>query len=230
MIIDEGSNLIVVILSLIYFKRISAVYHPFIYLTWVGLANNIVSYFSGLYLRTNALNSCIYLLLASFLVLWQFRRWKILSNTRIYRSMQVGACILWLIDSLFIAAYGESYKTVWLVESIFKNGFNDFNSIYNVISSFLAVLLSIHMINRTIVRERESLLRNPAFLICCGFIFFFAYVVLVEIFYLYSMYISAMETGMDIFHIVAYVNLICNIIFAYSMLWMRKREAFTLQY
>lgn len=88
----------------------------------------------------------------------------------------------------------------------------------------LIVLMSINMINRMLVDGKKKLIQNPLFLILIGFIVFFTYKALIEIFWVYGLNASR-DFRLEVYRIMAYINLAVNIIYAIAVLWMpRKRE------
>jgi hypothetical protein len=94
--------------------------------------------------------------------------------------------------------------------------------------SLSVVLLSIHSINGILFKERE-ILKNPAFLICLGIVVFFTYKVVIEMFWIYGLRESR-NFRLNVYIILVYINLICNLIYALAILWMRRKQAFTLQF
>jgi len=94
--------------------------------------------------------------------------------------------------------------------------------------SFCVVLLGIRVINDLLFTERD-LLKNPTFLICIGIIIFFTYQIIEEMFWLYGLKESAIFRQ-NIQSILMIINLLSNLIYALAILWMRKRQAFTLQF
>ena len=84
------------------------------------------------------------------------------------------------------------------------------------------------MINNLIIREKE-LLKHPVFWICIGVVVFFTYFILVEIFWIYGLSTN-IQFGGKVYAILSWVNLICNLIYAVAILWMRKRQAFSVQF
>ena len=71
-----------VVISWVRFKKINPAYYPFIFCLWIGLINEIASYFCIKYFHNNAVNTNIYSLLESLFITWQFHRWKLFSNTK----------------------------------------------------------------------------------------------------------------------------------------------------
>jgi hypothetical protein len=194
------------------FRRIHPTYYPFIFLIWIGFLNEIIStilVFSGYY---NIVNFNIYNLVESLLITWQFYRWRLFDdNRRFYHAMLLTFSFSWLLDILFIS------------------GFSHFNSYFRIFYSFAMILMSINMINRMLFKERINFLKNPVFLICSGFIIFFTLTVTTEAFYVYGLKLSH-EFQSSVNHILVSANLFCNLIYALAILWMPRRQVFSLQY
>ncbi|UKJ06332.1 hypothetical protein [Solitalea lacus] len=79
----------------------------------------------------------------------------------------------------------------WLVESIINNNIFDLHfigvNIYTKsLSAFLIGILSIHQLNKVVLTEKAALFTNSKFLICCGFLISFIYLMFQSIFQLYE--------------------------------------------
>lgn len=206
------SILIAGMIALVRFPRINRNYHPFVFLLWTGCLNEMVSHYLVSHGQYNIINSNIYSLAESLLLLWFLRRSGQFDRRRL---LFIG------LLSLFLLA--------WVAEAFVLHPFGTaFVSYFNVIYSFPIVMLCINLINRLITTERE-LLRNPSFLICIGLIIFFTYRIIVEMFWLYGLS-SNYAFSNQIFNILVWINLFCNLIYALAVLWMRKKQAFSLRY
>jgi hypothetical protein len=199
-------------IGLIRFRRINPAFYPFLYIMWAGSVNEITStviVFLGYY---NIINFNIYNLVESILGVWLFYRWHLFYQTnRLYYALLLTFSLTWLLDIVFIS------------------GFSHFNSFYRIFYSFVLILLSINMINRLLFQERISLLKNPVFLICSGFIIFYTLTVSTEAFFVYGLKLSpAFQENIN--YILNSANLLCNLIYALAILWMPRRQAFSLQY
>lgn len=206
------SILIAGIIGVIRFPKIRSIYRPFVYLIWVGCINETISYFLIINRNYSIINSTIYGLFESILLLWFFKYQGVFNRRT------------WLFP--FFALLLVS---IWVVESFFSKQIGStFNSYFSIVYSFSLVLLGIHAINNLLFKERE-IIKNPAFLICMGIVVFFTYKVVIEIFWLYGLKESEFFLT-NVYVILIYINLICNLIYALAILWMRKKEAFTLQF
>ncbi|MDB5196485.1 MAG: hypothetical protein JWP88_856, partial [Flaviaesturariibacter sp.] len=208
--ISIASILPAVVLGIVRWRHADRVYRPFFILLFIGVLNEVVSQCSIHYFHTNALNSNIYVLVEALLLLWQFQCWKLFYRTGVYT----------LIGGLLMA--------VWIGECFIFSGIRFFCSYYRICYAFAVVLMSILMVNRLIVNEYQPILKSSAFLICTGFIFYYTYQVLVEIFYLYGLS-SSKAFGNSIYHILSYINIFTNLIYAIAILWMPRKREFMLQ-
>ena len=200
------------IIALIRFKHIRKEYYPFIYLLWIGCINETTSYFLIINHNNSIINGIIYGLCESLFLVWFFKNQGVFNKRKLLFYSFLGLFIL-----------------IWVVESFLSKSFGSkFNSYFAVCYSLSVVLLSIHSINSLLFKERE-ILKNPAFLISLGFVVFFTYKVVVEIFWLYG-FKESRSFRLNVYAILIYINLICNLIYALAILWMRKKQAFTLQF
>ena len=196
--------------AIIRFNKINSVYFPFILCLWIGLLNEIISYFLlNTFHVSNNINNNIYLLLEAVLFVWLFRKWNLFSSRKSFNYLLNFIVLLWLINIFFI-----SHFTLFV--SYFMVGY-----------SFVIVLLSINMMNRIILKENRNLLSSPVFLICISFIVYYTFSVLIEIFWLYGLGGTNSFTT-NIYRIMGYVNLVINLIYAVAILWMPMRQEFTL--
>lgn len=211
-VIFSFSIFIAVIISIVRFRFISRSFYPFVYCLWIGLINEGISYFITLSGHTNAVNNNIYILIESILIVWQFKRWGLFRRRRY---------LFGLIIFLFIG--------VWLIENFIVSHITLIGSYFRVTYSFIIVLLSIHLINELIVKERGNLLKNAIFLFCVTFVIYYTYKVFVEIFWLYGLN-SSKNFRIRVYDILAYINLLSNLIYALAILWIPKRQKFTLPF
>ena len=199
---------IAAIIGLVRFKNTSMVFLPFLLFLWTGLANEVASTITGKLIRNTAINNNIYVLLESCLIVWQFQRWGLFKDQKkLFPFLLAAFCTVWTVETLII------YK-ITAVSSYFR-----------IFYSFVVVLMSINMINALIVNESRSLLKNAAFLICIGFIIFFTYKILVEIFWVYGLN-GSKEFRNNVYSILRFINLFCNLIYALATLWVPRKQIF----
>ncbi|RYE17733.1 MAG: hypothetical protein EOP51_23345 [Sphingobacteriales bacterium] len=84
------------------FYRTDAVFNPFIYLLWLGIANEIYSSVVINRGDSNAFNNNIYVLGEALLLLWQFYKWEVLKRHRwIYVLPGVAVLAGWGLDNVW---------------------------------------------------------------------------------------------------------------------------------
>lgn len=155
---------------------------------------------------SNYINSNIYVLLASLLLVWFFKEQRLFERNRAEFYMM-----------LFI------FSSAWLAEVLFLKGIEEISSYFRIIFSLGVVLMSIRLINTLLVSGPERILRNALFLICLLFTFYFTYKVIVEAFWIYGLR-SSTSFQLLIWNISVYVNLFTNLIYAVAILWIPKRQ------
>ena len=191
------------------FSKINKVYHPFIYCIWLGSLIEIVSNVFVLNGYSNAVVSNIYVLAESLLLAWQFRNWK---------SFEKGKILFPVIIAIFSIS--------WVLENFVFSKIIYFSSYFRIVYSFIIVMLSIIIINRQIVTERKSLLKNPVFLICIAFVFYYTLKVMVEAFWVYG--INDKSFGTKIYYISIVTNFIANLLYTVAIVWIPTKLRFTL--
>ena len=214
LLVSLGSYSIVLaaVIALIRFKKIPAKYHPFVFLVWLALLNEMLSTFLIYRIRNNAINSNIYVLCEFLLALWLFDNLGLFHKKRIYYQ-----CCLFLMP------------LIWLLDSVVTHPLNQFSSVFRILYSFTLVLFSIDYINYVFFSEKENILRNTGFLICLAFLIYFSFKGLLEIFYLFRLKpISGFYRSLLL--IINILNLVANLIYAFAMLWIRKKETYTSPY
>ena len=211
-VIFSFSILIAGVIAIIRFSNIRKIYYPFIYLIWIGCINETINYFLMINRQYTIVNSIFYGLCESLLLLWFFKNLGTFNNRK---------GLFYFLLGLFVG--------IWVIESFLSKSLTEaFNSYFSVVYSLSLVLLSIHAINSLLFRERE-ILKNPAFLICIAIVVFFTYKVVIEMFWIYGLRESK-DFRLNVYNILTCINLLCNLLYALAILWMRKKQPFTLQF
>ncbi len=207
------SILFAVLIGLIRFRKIDPSYHPFIFIITFSLINEIASPFFVEKYKTNAININVLIVIEYMLWVWQFKCWGVFDKRKKWK---------------FLAAM-TLLPIVWFIENIILSNIFTFNSIFSLISAFLLVFLAIDQVNKLIVEEKKSLLKNAKFLISCGVIIFHTYEIMIN-----SFYVMKLDQSNDflsnIFIILVLVNLFVNLLFALATIWIPTRQKFTMQY
>jgi hypothetical protein len=211
-VIFSFSIVLAAIIGGIRFRQINPAYYPFIICIWIGLANEILSYVVIKAGHSNAINNNIYILIESIFFTLQFKRWGLFQYNK------------WLFPSLIVL-----FLVAWLVQNLYISKITFFRSEFRILYSFALVLMSISQLNKILSREKKSLLKNSIFLICIGFILYYTYKIIVEAFWVYGLN-NSRDFRNNVYLILAYINLIANLIYAMAILWTPTKHRFSLPY
>jgi hypothetical protein len=193
------------------FYKTDPAFYPFLLLLTIGFINEITSFLLVKNGFANYYNYNIFKLLESLLLTWQFHKWGLFTHSRkLYYSLQ----------GLFF--------TSWFIETFFHSSIQTFNSYFIITQSAIIVVMSVHMINLIVFNGYNSIIKQPAFLICAALILYFTYSILVEAFWLYGLNKSK-PFRLKIFEIMAYVNVTCNLIFTIAFLWIPLRPRYIMR-
>lgn len=210
--IFTASVLIPTITGWVRFKKISPTYFPFLTVVLLALVNEAIGLIIPYFGHYNIIPSNIYCLFESLLITWQFKKWRLFyGSEKLFHFLMIVFVGFFFYDAVFISRFVQ------------------FNSYCRILYSFAIVLMSISMINTLIIKEKSNLLKNSTFIICCAFTLFFTYTILVEAFWVYGVNPNSNFQGY-VFNILVVINVLTNLLFAYAILWMPKRQAFSLQY
>jgi hypothetical protein len=186
-------------------KKIDTDLYPFIFCMWVAALNEILSAVLSYFNINTAANNNLYVLLEALLIGWQFKNWQLF---RFYKF----AFSLYLLFVLF----------VWILDTSFLKQLNVINGGFRITTSFLIVLMSIHVNNRLIYHYKGKLLKSPVFFIGTGLILYFTFKIFIEAFLLYGLAVGpAFYTRL--FFILAWINLITNLLYTYAILCIPKK-------
>jgi hypothetical protein len=200
------------VIGLIRFSKISPIYRPFIYCIWIGLANEIVSYFAIKMTHSNFANANCYMLIESILFTWQFKKWRLFEPRNVM-----------FIVILIALALG------WIIENAVFPLFKHYDSYFFIAYSFLLCLLSATHISQIMSNERGNLLKSPAFIICVAFIIYYIFSALSELFWVYGLAENkGFRENIAIIGIIA--NLVAIILYSIAILWMPIKDKFTLPF
>lgn len=190
------------VIALVRIRRIEDRYAPFLVLTWTGLLNEIASIVLVSRGYSNAATYNLYTLAESLLILWQFKRWGLFQRVpRFYTFLLLLLPLSWCCESIV-------YRTLF-----------QFNSYFIIFYSFLIVMGAIYTLSEMLFYEGPALWRQPPFLICMGFVIYFTYSTLTEVFWVFGLAHSK-TFRVRIYEVLAYINLLVNLIYATALLWM----------
>lgn len=209
-IVLNHSVLLAAFASVIRFRMWCKKFLPFIFFIWLGLINETIS-LAFIYTKGyNTFNSNIYVLFESAILFFQFYKWKAISQLQLY-ALLFCSFFVWLLDNL-----------------IWHNLYNN-NSVFRITYSLAIIGCSFRQVNLLLACEKFSLLRNPVFLICFAFIFYYSLKIFIEVFNACHPHWSQ-ACCRNIFTILYTSDFISNIMYTIALLCLQRKPAFTMQY
>jgi len=200
------------IIGIFKFTQIGDIYRPFIYLIWIGCITEILNTYFAYRYHNNVIVGVAYSLCESLLLLWFFAKLGLFKTHK---------KLLYLLIGIFII--------VWLADNFLSGNFgSSFSFYFDIVYAFSIVILSVRTVNELLFTEKE-VLKNPTFLICIGLTIFFTYQVIQRMFNLYGLKDSS-DFRRSVQRILIVINCLTNLIFAFAVLWMRKRRPFTFRF
>lgn len=206
------SILIASVIGAVRFKSILKSYRPFVYLMWVGLANEIISTIAISLVHDTTVNNNIYTLADFGLVVMLFMHWDEMENKR---KFLWGVLVVGLL--------------VWVTDNLVLHSLTTISSYFRIIYGVMIVFLSIEELNRVLFTEIRHSFKNAKLIICIGFIIAYTYQAVFEVFGVMNLNFSR-HFYLGLYLILIYVNLFTNILFALAMLWVPTKRQFTLPY
>ena len=204
------SILLPAIAGIIRYKSVLKDFRPFFWLLWLGVINETISVLSIYTIRSNSVNSNIYVFLEFCFILLLYYRWRE-SRPRNFIVLGVLGLLVWLSDNV-------------LMHHITEN-----NSLFRMFYSFVIVFMSIDTVNRILVFDTSPVYKNPMFLIAFAFIFYYAFKGYLESFNVLHIGLSR-ELLNSLWKILYFVNVVANLLFTAAILCMPKKQKFIMPY
>lgn len=194
---------IAALIAAIRFRKIEALYFPFIMCIWVAAINEIISFTLTQKGYSNIANNNIYILLEGILILWQFKRWDILHDYTFYLITLLLCC-------------------TWLYEIHSWQALQNLHYYYRLFYAAVIVICSISFNNRLIISHHNKLVTNPGFIICTGYILYFTLKMVCDAWWLYNPK-SSTEFLTAVFFSMAGSNFITNLLFILAIIWIPRK-------
>ena len=148
-----------------------------------------------------------------------------------------GLLLLWLVHNwgrlnhkvVNLFTLSALFVITWIIDNFFLHTIHTINSIYRVVYAFVLVFLFVDQINYIIVHERGNILKEASFIISVSFVFYFSYKAFIEVFYMFHISMSD-DFYANIFNIMKVANIITNCTLGIAILWISKKQKFTLPY
>ena len=195
------------------FSKINSIYYPFLFSIWITTLDNIYGGIIVEFGYYNIVDFNIWVLLNAYIILWLFKKWNIFDQAkRLYQFLLILFGFAWMLETILLSKLTLG-----------------FNSYFRILSSFVFILMSISTINFLLMRERKSLVKNPMFIICCTFVLFNTITVLSEAFFASNLQLGD-QFRINVDRMIVFTGVLSNLVYAITILWMPKKQAFILQY
>lgn len=204
------SIVITAFIAAVRYKAIDKNFQPFIFFIWLGLLNETLSLVLIYTKGSNTVNSNIYVLFETIIILSQFYYWETLSQN-LYHCFLLIAFIIWIADNV-----------IW--HRVSGN-----NSVFRIAYSILIIICSIKQVNRLVTFERVTLIKNPVFLICTAFLMYYSCKAFIEVFNAWHLQVTRVFSR-NIFTILYFADFVSNIIYAIALLCTPRKQIFTMPY
>ncbi len=189
-------------------KSIQTVDYPFLICLLIGTITEIVSFWLTKCGYPNTVIGNIYVLLESLLLVYQFYKWQINEKRKQYFYL--------LVLTLF---------AVWIYTGFIYKPWFYTNSYYRILYSLIIVVLSVDYVNRIVLEETGSMIKNYRFIICTGFILFYTLNILVETFYIYDTGAKT-DYSNSLFNIKSWFNFFINLLYLLAVIWIPRKKIF----
>jgi hypothetical protein len=190
-------------------KKTDSAYLPFILLMTAGFLNELVSFTVMKKGYSNAVFYNLFVLVEALLITQLFYRLGLFKNKKRYVWLQL------------------LYVLLWVGECVYRRNAVSFYSYFIVCYSTILVAMAIDLLHEVLFLTPHRLYRNPIFLICMGFIAYFTYTIIVELFWFYGLNQSE-KFRERIYEVFAYINLFINILFILATLWIPLKRKYIL--
>jgi hypothetical protein len=191
-------------------KKTNPAYLPFTILLTAGFITEVISLIVTTNGYSNALFYNVFALAEACLV------------THLYYRLGLFRSRKWLLGLQFF------FIIFWICESFYHGNLSSFYSYFLIVYSTILVLLSIHLLHSVVFQTSSRLYRNPVFLISMGFIVYFTYTILVELFWFYGLN-QTPDFRNRIYDVFSYINLFTNILFILATLWIPLKRQYILR-
>ena len=191
-------------------RQCRATYLPFFIYLLAATANEIISTIIIERGYSNSINSNIYTLIESLLLIWMFQRWSAGKKRGIY---------VFLIILII---------TVWILDSFIVGSIKQFNCIHRAAYAFMVVMLCGDQLTYIMFND-SHVLRNPRFIICVAFLIKYTYKT-------FSETLMAFDPGFSnnfyqgFMFIWVLINAATNLTYILAVIWIPRKERFYITY
>lgn len=202
--------LIPAVIAIIRFASMDKVFRPLAYNLWIGVVTEITAYIFMITIKNNLYVYNVFMLLDFLTFIWLFKNWG--AFARISKEKKITFLSIILL--------------VWVYDNFYLHHLGANNIIFRICYSMILLLIAIDQLNNVVIKNGGYLKVNPYIYICIGLIFYYAYSIFIGLFNS-SLFQPTAQLWKWNTLIYVTINVITNLLFAISLLWMPKRVKYT---
>ncbi len=183
-------------------------YLAFSILLWIGLLNEGLSYVLILDKGSNLCNGNLYSGIEFFFLLYLFSKISML-KVRLY----------WILGIILLA--------VWIFDNLIWHSLNNENALFRLLSGYCVLYMGVDRGNQLVLMEHSPQYKQIELWLCVSLVIHFMYKSFLSIFNLFPLGISP-EFYAKLWLIFSVVNLVTNILYFITIIWIPKRKDYTL--
>lgn len=193
-------------IALFKFGIMDKAFKPLAYNLWIGVGAEIVANIFRVTIHNNLYVMNVFMLLDFLTFVWMLDNWGAFTRfDRNFRKMVLTVfLLLWITDNLVVHHLGEN------------------NILFRICYSLFLVLVGINQFSTVMLKNNGYLSTNPFLYITLGIIFYYTYSIFIGLF---NSPFFEPSTQLWKWNMLIYVvvNVMTNILFAISFLWIRKK-------
>jgi hypothetical protein len=206
----SSSILLPAAISIIRYKSINRKFLPFLLFLWISLLIDGISIaFAANIIAVLCIN--VYYLFESLTILSQFHRWKLFNdNKKLFGYLKYFFILFWSIEITL------------LISTNYYNNQCHFITFFPCFYALLFAIFSINRMNELVASRDISAVRNPVFIICAAFIFYYTYTCILLVFWMPFLNVNTHRFYYTVYSIMFFILFISNLFYAYAILQMIK--------
>lgn len=205
-----------VLIGIVRFRKVDQSYYPFLYRVFLVLvievAARVLLLSAEPKIFTTVLN--VFSIIDFCLFTWLFHNWQLFNRNKTVFMGVLGAGII-----------------AWVIITLIVNPFTTTNFYFRILYSFALIAFSVNTFNKAVVHDRGNIFRNPKFWICLGIIIFYTFFILVCVvnLSLFQQNISRLFRR-NLQEIGVYSNILANLLYAVAIIWIPRKQNFTMPF
>lgn len=186
-------------------------FFPFYIFALIGLANDIISKISIIIIHTNSINSNIYVLLSSILIIYQLQIWN--------RKT--------VLNYVYLLCY-TCITLIWITDNLILSNLMTFNIYNRILIYIIIVSFCIKLLSPFSIKNHTKIKQDGIFIITAILVIKYSIYIISEILWASTIQLSP-DFRLFFFNAMVFSNPIINLLLAAVFLWIRKKSNIMLQ-